>query len=209
VLYLANPSTDAIIAAMHAGVLGLLDQPGQRALTRVGGVVPWAADNGCFAKRWDEASWWRFLWNRRAHVGRCLFAAVPDVLGDAAATRVLFAEYAVAVRGLGFPVAYVAQDGSDVVAPPWDQLDVLFVGGSTIFKLGPVARALISQAHGRGKRVHFGRVNSGKRFEYARALGAHTCDGTFMTIAPDTNLPRLLRWLDKSQPVLFNLGGNE
>lgn len=205
-LYLANPSTDAIIAAMHAGTLGLIEQPGQRALTRVGGQVPWAADNGCFAKRWDEAKWWRFLWNRREHADRCLFATAPDVVGDAAATRELFSEYAVAISGLGYRVAYVAQDGSDVVEPPWAELGALFIGGTTLFKLGPVARQLAAQAHAHGKYLHMGRVNSGRRFDYARALGCDSCDGTFLTFAPDTNLPRFMRWLDRSHEPLFTLG---
>ena len=171
--------------------------------------MPWAADSGCYANRWDEESWYRFLFNRREHAARCLFATVPDVVGDAAATLARFELYGAHVRAFGYPVAYVAQDGSDDVEPPWDDFDVLFIGGTTLFKLGPVARQLCAQAHRYGKRLHMGRVNSGRRFEYARALGADTADGTFLTIAPDTNLPRLMRWLDRSHEPLFTIGRNE
>ncbi|MGH3863561.1 hypothetical protein, partial [Actinokineospora sp.] len=46
----------------------------------------------------------------------------------------------------------------------------------------------------RGKRVHMGRVNSGRRWTYAEHLGCHSADGTFLAFAPDTNLQRLRGW---------------
>ena len=68
-------------------------------------------------------------------------------------------------------------------------------GGSTDWKLGPTARALTAEAKRRGKRVHMGRVNSLKRLRYADAIGCDSADGTYLTYAPDANLPRLLAWL--------------
>lgn len=41
--------------------------------------------------------------------------------------------------------------------------DVLFLGGSTAWKLGSAARRLTTEAKARGKQVHMGRVNSLKR----------------------------------------------
>ena len=72
---------------------------------------------------------------------------------------------------------------------------MLFLGGSTDWKLGPAARALTAEAKRRGKRVHMGRVNSLKRLRYADAIGCDSADGTCLTYAPDANLPRLLAWL--------------
>jgi hypothetical protein len=39
-----------------------------------------------------------------------------------------------------------------------------------------------------------GRVNSGRRWQYAEALGCDTVDGTFLAFGPDENLPRLRSW---------------
>src|SRR5690606_5898878 len=106
----ANPcGSDAVVAAMQAGVLGYLDTPAQ-GNTRPTGVT-WCADNGCFSDRWDEAKWLGFLEANTAHADTCAFAVVPDVVADAAATLVRFEQYAERVRGLGYPVALVAQDG--------------------------------------------------------------------------------------------------
>jgi hypothetical protein len=67
---------------------------------------------------------------------------------------------------------------------------------ATEWKLGKAAADLANQALSHGKWVHMGRLNSGKRFKYARdEVGCHSADGTFLAFGPDTNLPRLLRWM--------------
>ncbi|OQA22636.1 MAG: hypothetical protein BWY63_00724 [Chloroflexi bacterium ADurb.Bin360] len=83
--------------------------------------------------------------------------------------------------------------------------DVLFVGGSTQYKLGPEAAACIAWAKRRGRWVHVGRVNSLTRFRYFQLLGADSCDGTFPCFEPDTAARRLTRAV--AQPELFRLGG--
>jgi hypothetical protein len=97
----------------------------------------------------------------------------------------------------------VAQDGWQDETTPWDEFDVLFVGGSTEFKLGLGAHA-IAAAQARRKWVHMGRVNSYKRLRVAAALGCDSADGTFLKFGPDVNEPRLLRWLAqlKAEPLL-------
>jgi hypothetical protein len=74
-------------------------------------------------------------------------------------------------------------------------MDVLFIGGDTEWKLGPVASDLAAQAKRRGKWVHMGRVNSEKRLRYADAIGCDSADGTYLTFGPDVNLPKTLAWL--------------
>jgi hypothetical protein len=78
---------------------------------------------------------------------------------------------------------------------PWGEFDVLFLGGTTAWKLGPAARDLTAQAVGRGVPVHMGRVNSRRRLHYAHTIGCSSADGTYLTFGPDTNLPKLLGWL--------------
>lgn len=197
--YYANPCGGAVHEAMRAGHMGLIDTPlqGHTRLTRElrEAGVPWCADNGAFTARWDEATWWAWLTRHAPHAGTCSFATAPDVVGDAAATAARSAPWLGQIRGLGYPVAYVAQDGLEHLTVPWAAFDVLFLGGTTEWKLGAAARALTAEAVGRGVPVHMGRVNSLRRFSYARAIGCSSVDGTFLTFGPRRNLPQLLDWM--------------
>lgn len=201
-LYFANPTGAASVqGAIADGELCMIRTPGQGNALPDG--VVWCADNGRFGKGWPGfADWYTWL-ERNAHAAdRCMFAVAPDVVGDAAATLDL-AEWLQVIRELGYPAAYVAQDGQESLPVPWDDLDVLFIGGSTDWKLGAHARALVVEAKARGKWVHLGRVNSRKRMLYASAIGADSCDGTLLTFGPDKHLPPLLAWLRESrQPTL-------
>lgn len=192
-LYLANPCGPDVTTAMQRGQLGFIDTPLQQNIRPDG--VTWCADNGCFSNKWDEDKWWRFLVKHAHAASTCLFAVAPDVVGDAAATHAKSAPWLPKIRALGYPVAYVAQDGIDKhPMMPWPDFDVLFIGGSTEFKLGPVARDLAAEAKRRGKWVHMGRVNSERRWLYAQAIGCDSVDGTYLTFGPRTNLPALLAW---------------
>jgi hypothetical protein len=126
---------------------------------------------------------------------RCLFAVAPDVVGNASATIARSAPFVGKIRAwFGLPVAFVAQDGLERLDVPWTWFDVLFIGGSTSWKLGPAARGLTAEAKKHGKRVHMGRVNSLRRLMYADAIGCDSADGTYLSYGPDVNLPRLLGW---------------
>ncbi|MGV9654153.1 hypothetical protein [Streptomyces sp. NPDC003554] len=85
------------------------------------------------------------------------------------------------------------------------QIDVLFLAGSTQWKTSPAAHQLALKAQETGMAVHMGRVNSRRRLHLAQAFGCTSCDGTYLAFAPDTNLPRLLAWMNELQatPTLF------
>lgn len=197
-LYLGNPCSPAVVDAMRAGLLGMLDSPYQDKHTPVEDAhaagVTWAADNGAYASRWQAETWWAWLQGYRqlAHASSCLFATAPDVVADADATWERSRPWLEPIRALGYPVAYVAQDGLGWL--PWDDLDVLFLGGSTAWKLGAEARGWAEAALERGKPVHMGRVNSERRWRYAYALGCSSVDGTFLTFGPARRLPEVLAW---------------
>ena len=190
-LYLANPCTPRVLDAMRDGHLGYIDTPAQ-GNRRPAGVV-WAADNGCFGKGYPGDDAW-LAWLAGMDPAGCLFATAPDVVGDAAATLTRSAPFLPQIRALGYPAALVAQDGLEDLEIPWDDFDVLFVGGSTAWKLGGAARSIIRQAKALGKHVHMGRVNSERRYRYALAIGCDSCDGTYLTFGPDINLPAVLAW---------------
>lgn len=202
-LYMANPTGgEQVRVAMRAGLLGYIDTPAQRN-RRPAGVL-WCADNGCFGRGYPGDGPWIGWLGRNTHdAERCLFAVAPDVFPDAGATLVRSSPWLPRIRELGFPAALVAQNGLERLAVPWDDFDVLFVGGTTDWKLGPHARRLVEQAKERGKRAHMGRVNSQKRLHYARHIGCDTCDGTMLTFGPDKYLPDVLKWA--TQGDLFRL----
>jgi len=203
-LYLANPCGPDVVAAMHAGTIGYIDTPAQGNKRPAG--VKWCADNGAFSDKFDEVKWWKFLTDNAADAGTCLFAVAPDVVGDAEATLTRSLPWLPKIRALGYPAAFVAQDGLEHLDVPWDEFDCLFIGGTTEWKLGAAARTLIHEARHRGKWVHMGRVNSEKRYRYAHALGCDSADGTFLTFGPDVNLPRLKTWLRSVDQGAFELG---
>lgn len=192
--YFANPCAPRVVAAMRDGQLGYIDTPRQG--NRRPRDVEWCADNGRFGKGWPGPdAWWAWLEANAADAGTCAFAVAPDVVADAAATLVESLPWLPRIRRLGYRAAFVAQDGAEREGVPWGDLDVLFLGGSTEWKLGPHARGLAAQALGRGVPVHMGRVNSGRRFRYAAAIGCASADGTFLTFGPESNLPRVLAWI--------------
>lgn len=183
---------------MRNGLLGYIDTPAQ------GNARPddvtWAADNGCFGKGYPGDEMW-LNWLDSNDPAGCLFATAPDVVGDAAATLERSAPHLPTIRALGYRAALVAQDGLTEATTPWNDLDALFIGGSTAWKLGPHAATLVAAARRRGKYVHMGRVNSHRRWQYAEHIGCDSVDGTFLTFGPDKNLPRLLSW---GRPNLFS-----
>lgn len=211
--YLTGASNDAVRAIAHEEGIGLLLRPGVVYASHVRDYAFWAADNGQYTTRPgsapSDAEWLDWLRSTVAKLDRntCLFATAPDVLsvvevdgkpivvGNAAATLErslpLFAE----IRKLGLPAALVAQDGLEDLDIPWDAFDVLFIGGSTEWKLGPGAARLIAEAQRRGKGVHVGRVNSNRRYTYCANLGVDSVDGTYLAFGPQVNLPKLVNWV--------------
>lgn len=200
--YLANPSTQRVRDAMldHRNHLGLITTPKQGNRHVPG--AKFGADNGCYGGGYPgEDKWWAWLGSLAPYAADCLFAVAPDVFdpvagkGDAVATLERSAPWLPRIRALGMPAALVAQDGLEDLDVPWDTFDVLFIGGSTEWKLGPHAARLIREAKIHGKFVHMGRVNSRERLLGAHLRGCDTADGTYIAFGPDVNLPDVLAWL--------------
>lgn len=147
---------------------------------------PWAADNGRFSSPEDYTDEGYLDWLAKMPVESCLFATAPDVVGDAIETLRLSAPMYAPIRELGYRVALVAQDGLErfYELTPWADFDVLFVGGSTEWKLGEAAAAIVGEAKARGKWVHMGRVNSLRRVVYAESIGCDSVDGTYLRFRP-------------------------
>lgn len=186
---LANPRPD----------LGLMIQPGMHNAHAPLQHWSFAADNGCFAQgdSFDAGDWLEWLAGLRRYRERCLFAVAPDVIGDAEATLVRSLPYLPTIKQLGFPVAFVTQNGCTSALVPWDQIDVLFVGGDDAWKLGEASWGLCAEAKRRGLRTHVGRVNSFQRLAVCAFHDIDSADGTYLKYGPDVNWPKLMRWLDR------------
>lgn len=184
-----TPCEPAVEHLLNTQQIGLMCQPGSNP-PRAGWI--WAADNGAFGKNYNEDKWLRWLAKDHPRSG-CVLAAVPDVVGDHAATVELWARLHTVVKEHRYPAAFVLQDGAVSEEVPWGEMDCLFVGGSTDFKYSQTAWNLAAEAKERGLWVHIGRVNSWKRLRYWRPI-AHSADGTHLTYGPTKKVTDVERW---------------
>lgn len=177
--------------------------------------IQWAADCGLkVAISTDPAMIDRYLgWldRKRADLASCLFAVAPDVLGDAEACWERSRPLLPQIRALGYPVAFVAQDGFDAGAIDWAAFDVLFIGGKPHadkrqeWKRSETGGyAAIRAAHAHSKPVHVGRVNGEAYLRNLAYAGVRSADGTQLTWL--SMVPRTLRWLDRLNGQMM-LGG--
>lgn len=187
--------------------LGRLVQPkdcAQVARTHEQGY-PWAADNDAF-NGWDEAAELRYVRMLEVitDVPGCRFVTLPDVVGDAAATAMFCEHYLPHLRERRLPVALVAQDGVGDQVVPWEEIDALFIGGTTDFKMGDEAAEVAREAKRRDKWLHMGRVNSQKRVAYAASLGCDSFDGSGFSKWSKTWLHKGLAWAQGGQQLALH-----
>ena len=134
--------------------------------------VVFGVDNGGFTGAKPEGfskilkRYWEFK-------EQCLFAAVPDKVGDHKETLSMWSEYNHLADG--YKKAFVVQDGFD----GWpSNADAIFVGGSTEFKDSFEVENIVNTALVNNMHVHIGRVNTIDRFYRFHKMGANTCDGS-------------------------------
>lgn len=164
----------------------------------------WAMDNGAYSG-FDAALFVAMLERFHGRLG-CRFVAAPDAVADAHQTLLQWPFWSRLIRGVGFVPALVGQDGMTVGDLPWREMGALFIGGSTEWKLGPQAEALIAYAVARGLWVHMGRVNSQKRILEGARKGVCSWDGTKYSKWGDTWIPEGVAMMDavQQQPRLLS-----
>lgn len=184
--------------------LGRLMHP--RMSTSVAGTIaagiPWAADNDCYSG-FDPKAYVQMLGKLSGHEN-CLFVTAPDVVGEARPTLELFDRWEPILRELNLPVALVGQDGLEPSAIPWSRMDAFFMGGTNAWKMSPAAAELAADAKRRGKWVHMGRVNTYRRFNYARVIGCDSVDGSGFARWHGLKIPLALQWMTTEQPSLLH-----
>ena len=149
-------------------------------LTPLTGYRRWtdtfAIDNGMFTMFRIER-FQAILEREKEHKGLCSWVVVPDCVGSARRTREIW-KYRFDMVPAGWPLAYAVQNGSEDIGIPWEDCVAVFIGGDDSWKDGPHAAAIVKTAKVLGKLVHVGRVNSRRRYQHFKKLGADTCDGS-------------------------------
>ncbi len=135
-----------------------------------------------------------------------LFATVPDSVADHHKTLEMWPQWFQQVKDLGFKPAFILQNGCTPDEVPWDECDAVFIGGSTEWKLGIEAEAIVREARKRNKWIHMGRVNSLRRMTIAVHFGCDSVDGTYLAFAPDLNASKLVNMMKRIEiePSLFD-----
>lgn len=152
----------------------------------------WMLDNGAYSGKWNELTWRRRMSALGAHSSRCIAAVVPDVVFDAQATLHLWRKYAKVAKHYGYRTAFVTQNGLDIRDVPWDELDVLMIGGDHRHKMQSAALRLMARE--KGKWVHVARVNSVEKMMLYR--DADSVDGNhFLYNMRQGEMKRWIMWL--------------
>ena len=183
-------------AGRYPGSVGHLYSPGGLR-KRPEQWLPFALDNGAWPahlndRAWDEGAWRHHLRTVALGGEAPLWVVVPDVVGNRTATLERWPVYVDEVKGYGWPPAFAAQDGMTPSDVP-DDAEVVFLGGSTDWKLGALAR------WGRAfpGRLHVARVNTYKRLVLCYQAGAISCDGTGWGRGSQQQLAGLKRFIEE------------
>lgn len=162
---------------------------------------PWCLDNGCFT-RYDPPSITKMLERWRGYP-YCKFAVVPDVVGNHAETLILWRAWVGTFQRLGYPPAFVLQNGLKMDDIPFGSISAIFIGGDTEFKFSLLVRDVINIARGRDIWVHMGRVNTINRIRYAGAVGVDSVDGTAAVRFMGKTLKSHLPYYNHTQRILI------
>ena len=171
-----------------------------------------ALDNGrfCAGPDWSERDWMKLIHKACAHSQKTGVAPewilVPDVVADWKATVREFSHWESRVRNTGWKVAVAVQNGASVADVKAMGVDVVFVGGTTEWKLRTTALWCSEFP-----RVHVGRVNTLERAIGCFQCGAESIDGTgwMRTTRQRKTLRVLLEMMSGKRPEplwLFDMG---
>jgi len=180
--------------------IGHLCTPLSPKLSRVSTTTrPYAIDNGCFASKhpFSLDKYLSFVSKLMKRAGRPpLFSAAPDVVGNHAETWRLSEPVLPRLREMGALPALVCQDGLTAEHLPWHQVDAIFIGGSTKWKLGHEVVKICQEAKSRGIWVHVGRVNTASRIRHCHELlHADSIDGNAAAMHPK-KIWEQIRWMN-------------
>lgn len=168
----------------------------------------WCLDNNAFTTGFNPNRYFSLINKFHPFIEQCMFAVIPDRVGDASETLKLYYQWYDEFKQLGVPLAYVSQDGQDQLPLPED-FQWLFIGGTDNWKMSKRSEQLIRKCQSLGKKIHVGRVNSLKRMMWCKYLNVNSVDGTHIKFGPDINKKKLIRWMHKTNSKKFLIGGTQ
>lgn len=160
------------LMAEYPNMLGNLFSPG--AWQTPHGL--YALDNGRYSQRgeeWSESDYLALIDKAAAHNRAPEWALCPDMVGDWSETKREWDRWQKRLRATGWPVAVAVQDGATVADVRAMHPNVVFVGGSTQWKVRTAKMWCDEFPH-----VHVARVNTVARARACWKLGAASVDGT-------------------------------
>ena len=141
---------------------------------------PWfGIDSGAYT-RFNAKGYRTRLAKELPNIDRCLFVAVPDVVGNARRTLECWHVWYQELKK--WPVALVMQDGIENLDIPWEQLSAVFIGGTDAFKKSQEAIQFVKAAKILGKWALVGRVNTWERLDRFAEVGMDSFDGTGLSL---------------------------
>jgi len=164
-----------------------------------------AIDNGAYSGLRRDA-FFRLLDRNKDNMQRCLFVAVPDIVGKPRRTSELFGMITQHKSMIPWcdKWAFVVQDGHEDMHLNWYEIKFLFVGGTDAFKDSAAAYDIVKTAKALDIHVHVGRVNTIKRYRKFASLGADTCDGSGVCRYDHMLVDIANNVIDENQPCLFD-----
>ncbi len=161
-------------------------------------------DNEAFTGKYTFQRFFSYLERFTPYAANCLFAVVPDVVGNARDTILQYEMLWYGAVTCDLPPAFVAQDGQEDLDFPDDEclIDTVFIGGSTEWKLSNAALSVIERAQAAGYKVHAGRVNSRQRYDHFHQAGVDSADGTYLVYAKDKHIHTIRAWGYQAQLAL-------
>lgn len=160
-----------------------------------GGVF--AIDNGAFSS-FDAVKFSRVLERQESNKDQCLFVTCPDIVGAGQRSIELYKQRKRWIPE-GWKCAMVVQDGAESIEIPWGDMDAVFIGGNDPWKDSQAVVDIVRTAKILGLWVHVGRVNTPKRFDHFKSLGADSCDGSGIA-----KYDHMLERIEKRHPVLWD-----
>jgi hypothetical protein len=188
-MYIGQTRSHKLVAELAAAGFGECVQPDEWLPRRA--ENGWFLDNAAF-KDWKagrpfDGERFRRAFERLASAPAPDFIVVPDIVAGGSASLDLSCEWWLEVLELArstwgedVPLYVAVQDGmsrDDILGAIGlvAGRGGIFIGGTTEWKLA-AAPGIILEAHRAGVPVHIGRIGSGKRIVWARAIGADSVD---------------------------------
>jgi hypothetical protein len=195
------PSDTSDIHDMPKEQIGVIRSPHGGSAWGIRNGFPWIFDNGASTGNFEEKRFLFWLDELLPYQDTCEFIIVPDVLENVKATLEWYEKWNPFIKDLGYSTAFVAQDGQENYSLP--EMDWLFIGGSSEWKLGLDAALVISRAVEKNIPVHVGRVNSLKRTKHFAQFGVRSFDGTHWIYEPTKAKGRILKWVSHKPETIY------